>query len=148
MFTTGHGDCGTQSILFSALCCYLGIPARATGGYQMLLSDTPGVHLRAEYYLEGYGWVLCDPTVAEIADRVDTSEENRELFKEPLPSTLDPAGFVIQKDVDAEMVPSFPDDAVVFGLVLQKPAIVSDTSEYDPDLLSGDYFTVRLVAHS
>ncbi|WFN34392.1 transglutaminase domain-containing protein [Methanogenium sp. S4BF] len=146
LFTTGHGDCGTQSMFFSALCRSLGIPARTTGGYQMLLSDTPGAHFWAEYYIEGYGWIPCDPTVAEIADWLDTSDENRELFKESLSSNLDPARFVIQKDVDAEMVPSFPDGAVVFRLVLQKPAIISEAGEYDLDLLSGDYFSIRLEA--
>gem|GEM_PF-4352940 len=35
-FETGIGDCGAQSMYFVALCRSLGIPARSTGGYQMI----------------------------------------------------------------------------------------------------------------
>ncbi len=146
MFNTGHGDCGTQSMFFSAMCRSLGIPARAPGGYQMLLSETPASHFWAEYYIEGYGWIPCDPTVAEIADWLDISDEKRDLFRKYYANNLDPARFVIQQDVDLEMTPPIPDDAVVFRLVRQKPAIVSDTSESDLDFLSGNYFTVDLEA--
>lgn len=145
MFHTGHGDCGTQSMLFSALCRSLGIPARAIGGYQMLLSDTPGTHFWAEYYLPGYGWVPNDPTVAEIADWVDISEADRSAFKEYYATNLDPARLVIQKNVDAPMDPSLPDDAVIFRLVRQQPAIVSATADYDIDLLGTNWFTITVT---
>jgi hypothetical protein len=146
MFHTGHGDCGTQSMLFSALCRSLGIPARAIGGYQMLLSDTPGSHFWAEYYLPGYGWVPNDPTVAEIADWVDITEADRTAFKEYYATNLDPARLVIQKNVDAPMDPPLPGDAVIFRLVRQQPAIVSDSAEYDIDLAGMERFTVSVAA--
>ena len=146
MLATGHGDCGTQSMFFAALCRSLGIPARATGGYQMILAESPGTHFWAEYYIEGYGWIPCDTTVAEIADWVDIPEEDREAFKTYYANNLDPARLVIQKDVDVEMDPVFPEDAVVFRLVRQSPAIVSDEATMDIEAFSGFHFTVSVAA--
>jgi transglutaminase-like putative cysteine protease len=146
MLATGHGDCGTQSMFFAALCRSLGIPARATGGYQMILAERPGTHFWAEYYIEGYGWIPCDTTVAEVADWVETPEEDRVLFKTYYANNLDPARLVIQKDVDAAMDPAIPDDAVVFRLVRQSPAVVCDEAEDDLDMLAGSYFSVSVAA--
>ncbi|MDV2482231.1 transglutaminase domain-containing protein [Methanoculleus sp. Wushi-C6] len=146
MFETGHGDCGTQSTLFSALCRSLGIPARAVGGYQMLIAETPGTHFWAEYYLPGYGWVPNDVTVAEIADWVVIPDAKRTAFKDYYAMNLDPTRFVIQKDVDAPMDPALPEEAAIFRFVRQYPAIVSDTAEYDLDLFSWDCFSVSLAA--
>lgn len=144
MLATGHGDCGTQSQFFAALCRSLGIPARATGGYQMLVTGHPGPHFWAEYYIEGYGWIPCDPAVAESADWVDVPEEDRDAFKTYYANNLDPTRLVIQKDVDAPMNPTIPEGAVVFRLVRQQPAIVWDEAAVDLDMLSGFHFTVSL----
>ncbi|ABN57069.1 MULTISPECIES: transglutaminase-like domain-containing protein [Methanoculleus] len=144
MFETDHGDCGTQSMLFAALCRSLGIPARAVGGYQMLLSETPGTHFWAEYYLPGYGWVPNDVTVAEAADWVVIPEEKRSAFKDYYAANLDPARLVIQKNVDAPMDPAIPGDAVVFRVVRQYPAIVCDTAEDDLDLIGMECFGITL----
>ncbi|MDN7025773.1 transglutaminase domain-containing protein [Methanoculleus sp. FWC-SCC1] len=146
MFETDHGDCGTQSMLFSAFCRSLGIPARAIGGYQMLLTGAPSSHFWAEYSLPGYGWVPCDPTVADVADWLAVPDEEREAFKEYYAMNLDPARFVIQKNVDAPLDPPVPDDAVVFRLVRQTPAIVSDTADYDIDLACMGCFGANLTA--
>ncbi len=146
MFETGHGDCGTQSMLFSAFCRSLGIPARAIGGYQMLLAEDPGTHFWAEYFLPGYGWVPCDPTVADVADWLPVPDEEREAFKEYYAMNLDPARLVIQKNVDTPMDPPIPDDAVVFRVVRQQPAIVSDTADYDIDLACMGCFNISLSA--
>ena len=146
MFETGHGDCGTQSMLFAAFCRSLGIPARATGGYQMLMAETPGTHFWSEYYLPGYGWVPNDVTVAEAADWVVIPEEKRTAFKEYYAANLDSARFVIQTNVDAPMDPALPDDAAIFRLVRQYPAIVSDTVDYDIDLLGMECFEISLEA--
>ncbi|MBN2734396.1 MAG: transglutaminase domain-containing protein [Methanomicrobiaceae archaeon] len=146
MFNTGHGDCGTQSMLFSAMCRSLGIPARATGGYQMILQETPGTHFWAEYYIEGYGWIPCDPTVAEVADWVDITGDERARYKEYFAHNLDNSRFVIQKDVDAEMTPAIPEDAVVLRLVRQNPAVIYDESDEDVDLIAEMGFMVDLKA--
>jgi transglutaminase-like putative cysteine protease len=146
MFETGHGDCGTQSTLFAAFCRSLGIPARAVGGYQMLIAETPGTHFWSEYYLPGYGWVPNDVTVAEAADWVVIPDEKRSAFKDYYATNLDPARLIIQKNVDAPMDPALPEDAAVFRVVRQYPAIVSDTADYDLDLFWQESFSVSLVA--
>ena len=146
MFETGHGDCGTQSMLFAAFCRSLGIPARAIGGYQMVIAETPGTHFWAEYYLPGYGWVPNDVTIAEVADWVVIPEEKRTAFKDYYAANLDSARFVIQKNVDVPMDPALPDDAAIFRLVRQYPAIVSDTADYDIDLYGMECFGISLEA--
>ncbi|WFN36372.1 transglutaminase domain-containing protein [Methanomicrobium antiquum] len=146
MLNTGRGDCGTQSMLFSALCRSLGIPARAPGGYQMIITDTPGTHFWAMYYIEGYGWIPCDPTVADAADWVEVSEDKRVAFKEYFAHNLDNTRFVIQKDVDAEMSPAIPADAAVFRVVRQMPAVLCDEADFDIDLYSGEGFKIELWA--
>jgi hypothetical protein len=147
MFETGHGDCGTQSMLFAAFCRSLGIPARAIGGYQMIMGEMPGAHFWAEYYLPGYGWVPNDPTAAEAADWVVLPEEKRSAFKDYYAANLDPARLVIQKNVDAPMKPALPEGAAIFRIVRQYPAIVSDTADYDIELFGMmDCFTIDLAA--
>ena len=147
MFETDHGDCGTQSMLFSAFCRSLGIPARAIGGYQMIMAETPGTHFWAEYYLPGYGWVPNDVTIAEAADWVVIPEEKRSAFKDYYAANLDPARLVIQKNVDAPMKPALPEGAAIFRIVRQYPAIVSDTANYDIDLFGMmDCFKIDLAA--
>jgi transglutaminase-like putative cysteine protease len=145
MFTTGRGDCGTQSMLFSAFCRSLGIPARATGGYQMLLQDAPSPHFWAEYYLPEYGWVPVDPTVAEGADWFDVPEEDRIAYKRYYGTNIDPARLVIQKNVDANVEPDYPKDAAIFRLVRQYPAIISDVSMEDMELIAMGSFKIDLV---
>jgi transglutaminase-like putative cysteine protease len=146
MFETGHGDCGTQSMLFSAFCRSLGIPARAIGGYQMLLSDAPGTHFWAQYYLPNYGWVPVDPTVADAADWVPISDAKRSIFKNYYATNLDPTRLVIQKNVDAPLDPPLPDGAVVFRIVRQNPAIVADMADGDIDLAGMAGFSISLRA--
>ncbi|MBP7410532.1 MAG: transglutaminase domain-containing protein [Methanoculleus sp.] len=146
MFETGHGDCGTQSTLFAAFCRSLGIPARALGGYQMIMAETPGGHFWAEYYLPGYGWVPNDVTVAEAADWVAMPGEKRTAFKDYYAANLDSARLAIQKNVDAPMDPALPDDAVSFRVVRQVPAIVSDTADYDIELFCMGCFGISLTA--
>jgi len=146
MFETGHGDCGTQSMLFSAFCRSLGIPARAAGGYQMLLADAPGTHFWAEYYIPGYGWIPNDTTVAEGGDWFVVSEEKRAAYKAYYAHNLDPARLIFQKNVDVPMDPEIPGDAPLFRMVRQQPAVVCDTGSIEL-LISGlDGFVVSLEA--
>jgi len=144
MFETDHGDCGTQSMLFAAFCRSLGIPARAVGGYQMLMAGTPGGHFWAEYYLPGYGWAPNDLTVAEAADWVVMPEEKRTAFKDYYAANLDSARLVIQKNVDAPMDPALPDDVVSYRVVRQFAAVISDTADYDIELFCVGCFGISL----
>lgn len=146
MLETGHGDCGMQGMFFSALCRSLGIPARTTGGYQMLIFGKPGSHFWAEYYLPGYGWIPVDSAMAEVADWIDIPEEKRIAFRDYYAENLDPARMVIQKNVDAVMDPPLPEDTTVFRLVRQYPAIVADTAEYNMAIPGEWTFKVNLTA--
>jgi len=130
---TGFGDCGMQSIYFSALCRSLGIPARAIGGYQMI-SGRAGSHFWSEYYLPGYGWVPNDVTISESAEwSYNASDDERHQFKAYFASSLDPYRYVIQKDVDIRLLPD-QGDVVMFDMVVQSPKAVCDTCTEDPEL--------------
>ncbi len=63
----GRGECGDYSCLFAALCRKSGIPARPVVGYWANALDE--AHVWAEFYLEGAGWVPCDPSQGDLADR-------------------------------------------------------------------------------
>jgi len=141
---TGFGDCGSQSMYFAALCRSLGIPARSTGGFQ-LVPGLAGEHFWAEYYLEGYGWIPVDVTIAESADwSHDATDEDRHRYKEYYFGSLDPYRYVIQKDVDAPLTPD-PGDAVMFRLAVQNPKIACDTCIKDMEILLAEYWTTNVT---
>ena len=105
MLTTGFGDCGTQSMYFAALCRAVGIPARATGGWQMV-PGYEGTHFWSEYYLPGYGWIPNDVTVAEGAGwSYNATDAERQQYQQYYSENLDPYRYIIQKDVDIPLVP-------------------------------------------
>lgn len=128
------GDCGTQSMYFSALCRSIGIPARATGGYQ-LVPGHEGTHFWAEFYLPEHGWIPVDVTVAEIADwEYNLTGEEEMAYKSYFFGNLDPYRYVMQKDVDQPLVPE-PSEPVVLPVVLQFPSVVCETCEKDVGVL-------------
>jgi len=69
---TRRGVCTEYAALFAALLRASGIPARLTGGYLLQNSSLTRseplydgellAHTWAEFYLEGFGWVPCEPT--------------------------------------------------------------------------------------
>lgn len=134
MLESGFGDCGTQSMYFAALCRSLGIPARSTGGYQ-LIAGHEGTHFWSEYYLPGYGWVPNDVTIAEGAEwSYDATDDERHQYMAYYASNLDPYRYVIQKDVDVPFVPD-PGDVVFYSTVIQYPKAVCDTCDFDPEFV-------------
>ncbi|MEN6395842.1 MAG: transglutaminase domain-containing protein [Methanoregula sp.] len=144
VFTTGFGDCGTQSTYFAALCRSLGIPARTTGGFQ-LVPGSAGTHFWAEYYLEGYGWIPVDVTAAEAGDwAYNATDEERHQFKAYYFGGLDPYRYIIQNDADQPLTPD-PGNAVLIRSVFQGPAVVCDTCPDDPELLIASHFTADTV---
>jgi transglutaminase-like putative cysteine protease len=143
VLSTGFGDCGSQSMYFAALCRSVGIPARATGGYQ-LIPGVEGSHFWAEFYLEGYGWIPVDVTVAETAGwSFDATKEERQRFMAYYFGNLDPYRYVIQNDVDIPLEPE-PGDAVIFSLVRQYPAAVCDTCTEDVELLAASHWKIEI----
>ena len=116
------GDCGAQSMYFSALCRSLGIPARACGGYQ-LIPDLAGAHFWAEFYLPNYGWVPVDTSVAQlVVYRPRLTAEQKRRFKEYFFGNLDPYRFMIQKDVDRTLTPR-PAVPPLFPGAIQNPHV-------------------------
>ena len=124
------GDCGAQSMYFAALMRALGVPARATGGYQVF-PPASGTHVWAEFYLPNYGWVPVDVTAAETADwSYNATPEQKEVFKAFFLGNLDPYRFVIQVDNDLAAEPSIG-DSVQFTSIYQFPAIVCEGASVD-----------------
>ncbi len=135
--THSYGDCGAQSLYFSALCRSIGIPARTSGGWQ-LVPGLEGPHFWAEIYLPPYGWVPVDTTVAESADwDTGMSLDDNKAFKAYFFSHLDPYRMVIQNDVDIPLTPK-PKEAIPYTIALQTPAISCNTSETDLGLLAAE----------
>lgn len=134
MFNTGFGDCGTQSMLFAALCRAVGIPARSAGGYQ-LAPGLAGPHFWAEFYLPGYGWIPADVTIAESADwAFNKTDSERNQFKDYYFGDMDPYRYTIQNDVDISFTPD-PGNNILMNMVHQTPAVVCPESREDVELL-------------
>jgi len=140
---TGIGDCGSQSMYFAALCRSLGIPARAIGGYQMIRGSA-STHFWAEYYLEGYGWVPVDVTVAEGGTwSYNATPADLHRYQGYFFGSLDPYRYIIQNDVDIPLTPD-PGNAVLFKMVVQTPISVCDTCPDDVDLTLKQYATTTV----
>ncbi|MBU0573848.1 MAG: transglutaminase-like domain-containing protein, partial [Candidatus Margulisbacteria bacterium] len=135
VFEKRYGDCGAQSMYFSALCRSVGIPARTTGGFQMIGGET-GSHFWAEFYLPNYGWLPVDTSVAQLYKYLpEMSKKEQQDYKDFFFGNLDPYRYVIQKDVD--LVPSPPpSEKLFFPMVFQLPEVVcrSYTADQIPGL--------------
>ncbi len=130
----GYGDCGTQSAYFSSLCRAAEIPARTTGGYQ-LVPGVAGTHFWAEFYLQNYGWLPVDVTIAETSDWTDSiTEEERTRYKKFFFGSLDPYRLEMQVDIDVPLYPT-PEDPVPLTMAIQNANAVCTTSEKDPAIL-------------
>lgn len=143
MYETGFGDCGTQSMLFAALCRSVGIPARSAGGYQ-LVPGIAGPHFWAEFYLPGYGWIPVDVTIAESADwAYNKTDTDRKQFKDYYFGNMDPFRYTIQNDVDIPFSPD-PGNDIILSMVHQTPALVCDECREDVELLGMGYWSIVL----
>ena len=60
------GDCGNQASVFISLLRAKGIPAR-----HVVLCRVGSAHVRAEFYLAGYGWIPADPNGEQSAPSLD-----------------------------------------------------------------------------
>jgi len=144
---TGIGDCGAQSQYFAALCRSIGIPARVPVGYQMILGPA-GTHVWAEYYVEGYGWIPADVTVAEGADwSYNATIEERQQYRDFFSRNLDPYRYIIQKDVDVPLSPDpGADEVVIDRSIVQNPVVVCDTCTENPSIMIPEkYWTITVT---
>lgn len=119
-----RGDCGGQSLYFSAMCRSLGIPARTTGGWQLFENEF-GSHFWAEFYLPNYGWIPVDTSLAQLAFYPkELTEEQRHMFIDFYFGNQDSMRCVVQKDTDLSLIPQAQ------GMVLIPMAIQTPTVEY------------------
>lgn len=75
----GKGDCGIQALLFIALCRCAGIPARWQSGLAVSRKHA-GCHDWAQFYVEPYGWLFCDPSYGGSAHRAGDEARRRFYF--------------------------------------------------------------------
>lgn len=139
-----YGDCGAQSVYFSALCRAVGIPARATGGYQ-LFPGMEGQHVWAEFYLPNYGWVPVDTSVAQIYKYLpELTNEEKKAFKDFFFGSMDPYRWTIQKDVDLSFSPPAPEPTAL-SIVLQTPAALCDEMDVAPEEVIWNYYRIQFT---
>jgi hypothetical protein len=136
------GDCGAQSIYFSALCRAVGIPARTTGGWQ-LFSGNFGDHFWAEFYLPNYGWIPVDPTFADMVGYLtDVSDQDKKAFRDFFFGNQDHFRCNVQKDVDVPLIPPTR-ERVTAPMAIQFPYGACDTMEDDPGTVLYNYWTME-----
>ena len=93
------GDCGLQDLLFISLCRFAGIPARWQSGLAVE-PDYTGSHDWAQFYLEGWGWLFCDPSYGGSAFRAGNEERHAYYF-----GNLDPMRMAANRVYMAELDP-------------------------------------------
>jgi len=134
-----YGDCGAQSMYFSALCRSVGIPARTTGGWQLFKGNFSG-HFWAEFYLSNYGWVPVDPTAADLVDYLtDVSDQDKKAFQDFFFGNQDHYRCNVQKDVNVPLIPPSR-ERVSMPMAIQYPAAACDTMEDDPGMMLMDHW--------
>jgi len=140
----GYGDCGAQSIYFAALCRAVGIPARATGGYQ-LFPGMEGSHFWAEIYLPDYGWIPVDTSVGQIANYIpELTAAERQAFQDYFFGGLEPYRMVIQKDVDLPLSPPVSEPTSM-AMTLQLPATLCDEMNTGSDEAIWPHYRIQFV---
>jgi transglutaminase-like putative cysteine protease len=139
-----YGDCGGQSMYFSAMMRSLGVPARASGGWQ-LVPGVGGDHFWAEFFLPNYGWVPVDTSVAQMGlYPLGHTPVQAQTYIDYFFGSMDPYRWVIQKDVDAPLEPK-PTESPAFEMALQGPLMVLETFEGIPELTLSQYFVTTVT---
>ncbi len=138
-----RGDCGAQSMYFSAMCRSLGIPARTTGGWQLFNDEFSG-HFWAEFYLPNYGWIPVDTSVAQLAYYPkDLTAQQRQLFIDYYFGNQDSMRCVVQNDTDLPLIPA-AQGIILLPMAIQVPAVEYSTPAVDlPDGLFMEYHTIQ-----
>lgn len=126
-------DCGCQSMYFAALCRSIGIPARATGGKQML--STTGKysdHFWGEFYLPNYGWVPVDTSIAQLEHYARNLDNDvRTAYRNYFFQHQDNLRLVFQKDVDIPVLPPPAGGILYIPGAIQNPDGTCDTMDED-----------------
>ena len=67
IWADGGGDCGNQATVFISMLRNKGIPAR----HVVMVRPDDTVHVRAEFFLAGYGWIPVDPNAKNMIPEGD-----------------------------------------------------------------------------
>jgi len=115
-----YGDCGVQALLFITLCRISGVPARWQGCWTFF-PEGESIHDWAEFYVEPYGWLPCDPYCAIWAKQQITSlnEAEKTFLQDFFFGNMTAYRMVANADHCAELYPrkeSFRSDTVDFQL--------------------------------
>lgn len=147
-----QGDCTQYSLLFTALCRAIGIPARTLTCEWL----TGGKHVLAEFFLQGYGWVPVDPAIAQLLTpnfKALSSTEVRTFLRSQGIETNDPDWFfgnlyrqrlITTIGNNIQLAGPEPDANLVFtfltpgGINAQPPAC--DLSGLGPKVVQGGFF--------
>ncbi len=111
LLETGVGECGDYSALFIALARVKKIPARAVVGF-WAISGTNQMHVWAEFYLEGIGWIPADPTVGQ-------SERSKNGIQDYYFGNMDNQRVILSKGYNIKLDPPAPNGTV--AALLQVP---------------------------
>ena len=91
-FTRLAGDCGEFSFVFIALCRSVGIPARSVTAVWPAESG----HAWAEFYIEPYGWLPVDTTIAQILnENLQQTIKSKSLERDYLFGNLYPNRLIV-----------------------------------------------------
>jgi hypothetical protein len=113
-----YGDCGVQALLFITLCRICGVPARWQGCW-MFFPGEKTIHDWAEFYIEPYGWMPCDPYEGSWAmhDITTLTESERHEIKDFYFGNMSAFRMVANSEQNAALYPaknSFRSDVVDF----------------------------------
>ena len=113
-----YGDCGQHGMTFIAFCRYNGIPARWQSGWSLRPGDE-NLHDWTEIYLEGYGWVPCDPDMGVwvTSQNSTLTPEQSRLLREFYTGNIDHYRMIVNGDHARNFTPvkkSFRSDDVDF----------------------------------
>lgn len=135
----GYGDCGCQAIYFAALCRAAGIPARATGGYELWVPNGSG-HFWAEFYLPAYGWIPLDPSLTVATSLSDeTDESDKEVLCKYMFGNMDPYRLIFQNDTDTVYTPA-PSEPPFTTISFQVPMAECREMEDNPTTTILNYY--------
>jgi transglutaminase-like putative cysteine protease len=111
LLDNGVGECGDYSALFIALARAKKIPARSVVGF-WAISGIDQMHVWAEFYLEGVGWIPADPTIGQ-------SEPYKYGIQDYYFGNMDNQRVILSKGFNIKLDPPAPNGTV--ASLLQVP---------------------------